>query len=182
MRELSEIQAPLALKAQRFQNPCLRFSNESHGAIDPPAELDTSDGPTSRFKEYRTKDLPSFYNRTTSLQPIGHYEADRRRDGLIDMIEQHMRSAVEVELRAWREHMLKKGVKIASDGPAIVNTGMFMSEYNRHDAETLYVAQRRSSRLKQVSNHLSLSRSSLPSLCTHLRRSPTPSPLSSWVH
>ena len=57
------------------------------------------------------------------LLPIGHYEADRRREKLLEDIEKFMRQAAEVELRTWRDEVVKKHAGSRAEFPLIVNAG-----------------------------------------------------------
>ncbi len=123
MRELSEIQSTLALKEQRFRHSVLRFSSPPRNCTDPPSELDAKHSPTAQFIDYRTKDLPTLYTRVVTLLPIGHYDADRRRERLVEDIETCMREAVSIELQAWRNEMVKHRVGVSANGPEIVATG-----------------------------------------------------------
>ena len=100
MKALSEIQSILDRKEKRFRHPILKFTSSPRHLNDPPSELDSNDGPTARFIEYRMHDLPSLYTRTVQLLPIGDKVADHRREKLLEDIDRYTRQAVAAELRA----------------------------------------------------------------------------------
>ena len=86
-------------------------------------DLDVSDGPTARFVKYRSEELPALHSRTSLLLPIGHYEADRRREKLLEDIEGFLKQAAEVELQAWRDKIVKTLRGASADFPMVIGTG-----------------------------------------------------------